>query len=81
MEILTCSLHQMLCFSQTTGICPLYLGGCQKTWCFLIFLNGTKGIKIYSALCKYGLLVDEPTTRGEKRKRRGKKHKASRDVV
>lgn len=72
MEILTCSLHQMLCFLQTIGICLLYLGGCRKTWCFLIFLNEMKGIKIYSVLCKYGLLMDEPTTRRKKRKRREK---------
>lgn len=56
MEMLTCSIHQMLCFSLNIGICLLCLGGCRKTWCFPIFLNEIKEIKIHISL--YRWLVD-----------------------
>lgn len=45
-EILTCSIHQMLCFLQSIGICLLYLGGCLRTWCFLIFPNEIRNLYI-----------------------------------
>lgn len=53
------------------GICLFYLGGCLKIWCFLIFLNEIKVIKICIFFYIYIWLVDELIIR-RKNKKKGK---------